>query len=155
MKHTILLILTALVILSILTGCGAAGKQASTAAESKEGAALTVRIVDQSAVKLYSIAVSYSANGETLGSKVCERIEGEADQPVYTFRFVPSELPAAPLDVLQLDVFAAEKAGEDFSSCGSAVIKSPQPGGVYTLTLNGEAADTLTLSTAEQNVELK
>ena len=154
MKHTIAIILTAAVILSALSGCGAAGQQASTMAENEEQTVLTVRIVNQSAVNLYGIAASYSANGEILGSKVCEQIKGEADHTVYEFSFVPDELPMAPIDSFRLDVFAAEKAGEDFSDCGSAVIKSPQPGGVYTLALNGEEATALTLSTAEQDVEI-
>ena len=137
------MILTAAVILSMLTGCSTVGKQASTVAESKEGTVLTVRIVNQSAVNLYGIAVSYSANGETLGSKACEQIRVEADQTVYEFSFVRDELPTTSIDSFRLDVFATEKAGEDFSDCGSAVIKSPQPGVVYTLALNGEeVADT-------------
>ena len=148
------MILTAVIILSVLTGCAAAGKQASTIAENEEGSGLTVRIVNQSAVKLYGIAVSYSANGETLGSKVCERIDKKAGQAIYEFSFVPDELPAAPIETFRLDVFAAEKAGEDFSDCGSAVIKSPQPGAAYSLTLTGEAATALTLSTAERDVEI-
>ena len=154
MKHTISMILTAVIILSSLTGCGTVGEQASTAAESKEGNVLTVRVVNQSAVKLYGVAASYSANGETLGSKACDRTEGEADQPVYTFRFVPDELPGAPLEAFRLDVFAAEKAGEDYSDCGSAVIRRPQPGLIYTLALNGEDAAALTLSTEERDVEI-
>ena len=52
-------------------------------------------------------------------------------------------------------MFAAEKAGEDYADCGSAVIKSPQAGGLYTLTLHGEEAASLTLSTEEQDVELR
>ena len=155
MKHTISILLTAVIILSLLTGCSAAGKQSSTIAENEKETVLTVRIANQSAVSLYGIAVSYSANGETLGSKVCERTDKKAGQAVYEFRFGPDELPTAPIDTFRLDVFAAEKAGEDFSSCGSAVIKNPQPGGVYTLTLNGEEAASLTLSTAEQDIELK
>ena len=154
MKHTISIILTAVIILSLLTGCGAAGKQASTIVEKEEGTVWTVRIVNQSAINLYGIAASYSANGETLGSKVCERNDKNAGQAVYEFSFVPDELPAAPMDSFRLDVFAAEKAGEDFSDCGSAVIKNPQPGGVYTLALNGEEAAALTLSTAERDVEI-
>ena len=154
MKHTISIILTAVIILSLLTGCGAAGKQASTIAEKEEGTVWTVRIVNQSAINLYGIAASYSANGETLGSKVCERNDKNAGQAVYEFSFVPDELPAAPMDSFRLDVFAAEKAGEDFSDCGSAVIKGPQPGDVYTLALNGEEAAALTLSTAERDVEI-
>ena len=154
MKHKISMILTAAIILSVLTGCGAAGKQASTIAENEEETVLTVHIVNQSAVDLYDIAASYSANGETLGSKACERIGKNAEQDVYEFRFVPDELPTAPLDSFQLDVFAAEKAGEDYSDCGIAVIKSLQPGDVYTLALNGEEASALTLSTAERDVEI-
>ena len=148
------MILTAAVILSMLSGCGAAGKQASTIAENEEETVLTVCVVNQSAVNLYSIAVSYSVNDETLGSKACEQINKNAGQAVYEFDFVPDELPAAAIDAFQLDVFAAEKAGEDFSDCGSAVVKSPQHGGVYTLTLNGEEAAALTLSTAERDVEI-
>ena len=154
MKHKVSIILAVAVILSVLTGCGAAGKQASTIAESEKGIALTVRIVNQSAVNLYGIAVSYSANGETLGSKVCDQIKQEADQTVYEFKFVQDELPAAPIDTFRVDVFAAEKAGEDFSDCGSAVIKSPQPGDVYTLALNGEDVAALALSTEERDVEI-
>ena len=155
MKHTISILLTAVIILSALTGCSAAGKQSSTIAENEKETVLTVRIANQSAVSLYGIAVSYSANGETLGSKVCERTDKKAGQAVYEFRFGPDELTAAPIDTFRLDVFAAEKAGEDFSSCGSAVIKSPQPGGVYTLTLNGKAVTALSLSTEERDIELK
>ena len=155
MKHTISLLLTAAVILSVLSGCGAAGKQSSTIAKNGKETVLTVRIVNQSAVTLNGIAASYSANGETLGSKVCERTDKKAGQAVFEFRFGPEELPAAPIDTFRFDVFAAEKAGEDFSSCGSAVIKNPQPGDAYTLTLNGEEAAALTLSTAEQNIELE
>ena len=154
MKHTILIFLTMAVILSVLTGCGAAGKRASTVAENEEGTVWTVRIVNQSAVSLYGIAVSYSTNGETFGSKACERIDKNAAQAVYEFGFVPDELPAAAINSFRLDVFAAEKAGEDYSACGSAVIKSPQPGSVYALTLNGEEAAALTLSTSEQDVEI-
>ena len=154
MKHKISIILAVAVILSVLTGCSKVGKQASTVVESEEGTVLIVRIINQSAVNLYDIAASYSANGETLGSKACERIGKNAEQDVYEFRFVPDELPTAPLDSFQLDVFAAEKAGEDYSDCGSAVIKSLQPGDVYTLTLNGEEAAALTLSTAERDVEM-
>ncbi|MBR5969707.1 MAG: hypothetical protein IK016_05095 [Lachnospiraceae bacterium] len=73
---------------------------------------------------------------------------------VYVFSFVQDELPAGDIDTFRLDVFAAEKAGEDYSDCGSAVIKKPQPGAVYTLALNGDMADALTLSTAEQDVEV-
>ena len=36
--------------------------------ENEKETVLTVRIVNQSAVNLYSIAVSYSVNDETLGS---------------------------------------------------------------------------------------
>jgi hypothetical protein len=154
MKHTISTILTAVVILSVLTGCGAAGKQASTIVENEEESGLIVRIVNQSAVNLYGIAVSYSANGETLGSKVCERIDKKAEQAVYEFSFGPDELPAAPVDTFLLEVFAAEKTGENFSACGSAVINSPHPGAAYSLALAGEAAATLTLFTAEQDVEI-
>ena len=154
MKHKISTILAVAVILSVLTGCGAAGKQASTVAENEKETVLTVRIVNQSAVCLYGIATSYSANGETLGSKTCERIDKNAAQAVYEFGFVPDELPAADIDSFRLDVFTAEKAGEDYSACGSAVIKSPQPGGVYTLALNGENAAALSLSTAEPDVEI-
>ena len=145
MKHKISIILTMFAILSTLTGCGAAEKQAST---------LTVRVVNQSAVDLYGVAASYSANGETLGSKACERINKQGEQAVYEFSFVQNELPAAPIDAFRLDVFAAEKAGEDYSDCGSAVIKNPQPGDVYTLAMNGEDVAALTLSTAERDVEL-
>ena len=155
MKHTISILLTAVIILSVLTGCGGAGKQSSTIAENEKETVLTVRIVNQSAVSLYGIAASYSANGETLGSKVCERTDKKDGQAVYEFRFGPDELPAVPIDTFRLDVFAAEKAGEDYSDCGSAVIKSPQPGGLYTLTLHGETVTALTLSTAEQDIELK
>lgn len=145
MKHKISIILTMFAILSTLTGCGAAEKQAST---------LTVRVVNQSAVDLYGVAASYSANGETLGSKACERINKKGEQAVYEFSFVQNELPAAPIDAFRLDVFAAEKAGEDYSDCGSAVIKNPQPGDVYTLAMNGEDVAALTLSTAERDVEI-
>ncbi len=153
MKHTISIILTLAVILSVLTGCDTAGQQAEN---EEETVVLTVRILDQSAVNLYGIAASYSAKGETLGSilKVCELVDKKANQAVYEFNFVPDELPAAPIDSFRLDVFAAEKAGEDFSDCGSAVIQSPQPGGVYTLALNGEDVAALTLSTEERNVEI-
>ena len=157
MKHTISIILTVAVILSVLTGCDAAGKEASTVTENEEETVvLTVRIINQSAVNLYGIGASYSANDETLGSivKECERIDKTAEQAVYEFNFVPDELPAAPIDSFRLDVFAAEKAGEDFSDCGSAVIKSPQLGGVYTLALNGEDETALTLSTEERDVEI-
>lgn len=154
MKHKISMILAAAVILSVLTGCGAAGKQASTIAESEKGIALTVRIVNQSAVNLYGIAARCCVNDITLGSKVCEQINKNTGQVVYEFDFVPDELPTTSIDSFRLDVFAAEKAGEDFSDCGSAVINSPQPGGVYTLVLNGEKATALTLSTAEEVVEI-
>lgn len=154
MKHKVSMILTAVIILSVLTGCGTVGKQSSTIAENEEGTVWTVRIKNRSAVNLYGIAASYSANGETLGSKACDRIEGEADQLVYAFSFVPDELPAAPIDTFRLDVFAAEKASEDYSDCGSVVIKRPQPGVVYTLTLNGEEAAALTLSTTERDVDI-
>ena len=154
MMHTISIILTVAVILSVLTGCGAAGKQSSTIAENEKETVLTVRIVNQSAVNLYSIAVSYSVNDETLGSKACEQIIKNVGQAVYEFDFVPDELPAAPIDTLRLEVFAAEKSGEDYSDCGSAVIKSPQPGAVYTLALNGGEVAALTLSTAERDVEI-
>ena len=149
------MILTAVILLSVLTGCGAAGKQISTTAENEKERVLTVRIANQSAVNLYGIAVSYSVYGETLGSKACERIDKNAGQAVYEFRFVQDELPAAPMDSFRLEVFAAEKPGEDFSGCGNAVIESPQPGGVYTLALNGKVVTALTLSTAEQDVEIE
>ncbi|MBO6094412.1 MAG: hypothetical protein J6P40_12495 [Oscillospiraceae bacterium] len=154
MKHKTSIILTMVVVLSLLTGCGTDGKQSSSVAESEEGTVLTVRIINQSAVNLYGIAVSCSANGETLGSKACERIDRNTGQAVYEFSFVPDELPAAPMDTFRLDLFAAEKAGEDFSDCGSAVIKNPQSGGVYTLALNGGEAAALTLSAAERDVEI-
>lgn len=154
MKHKISMILAVAVILSVLTGCGAAGKQASTVAESEKGIALTVRIINQSAVNLYGIAARCCVNDITLGSKVCEQINKNTGQVVYEFDFVPDELPTTSIDSFRLDVFAAEKAGEDFSDCGSAVINSPQPGGVYTLVLNGEKATALTLSTAEEVVEI-
>lgn len=154
MKHKISMILAAAVILSVLTGCGAAGKQASTVAESEKGIALTVRIINQSAVNLYGIAARCCVNDITIGSKVCEQINKNTGQVVYEFDFVPDELPTTSIDSFRLDVFAAEKAGEDFSDCGSAVINSPQPGGVYTLVLNGEKATALTLSTAEEVVEI-
>lgn len=155
MKHIISIVLAVAVILSLLSGCGAVGKQASTVAESEEGTVLTVRIENQSAVNPYGIAVSYSVNGEILGSKACDQINKKAEQAMYEFSFVPDELPIAPIDSFRLDVFAAEQAGEDFSDCGSAVIKSPQLGCVYTLVLNGEKVAALTLSTAERDIELK
>ena len=58
MKHRISMILTAVILLSVLTGCGAAGKQAPKVAENEEETVLTVRIVNQSAVDLYGIAAS-------------------------------------------------------------------------------------------------
>ena len=148
------ILLTMAIVLCVLTGCSTAGKQSSPIAENAEGTVWTVRIVNRSSVDLYGIAASYSANGKTLSSKACDRIEGEADQTVYEFSFVPDELPAGAVDAFRLDVFAAEKAGEDYSDCGSAVIHGPQPGAVYTLALNGGAADGLTLSTAERDVEV-
>lgn len=60
MKHTLSVLLTVTVILLALTGCGAVGKQAPGISENEEGTVLTVRIENQSAVNLYSIAVSYS-----------------------------------------------------------------------------------------------
>ena len=154
MKHKISTILTVVVILSLLTGCDAAGKQSSTVAENEKGTVLTVRIENKSAVNLYSIAARYRVNDITLGSKVCEQINNNTGQVVYEFDFVLDELPTTSIDSFRLDVFTAEKAGEDFSDCGSAVINSPQPGGVYTLVLNGEKATALTLSTAEEVVEI-
>lgn len=154
MKHTISIILTAVIILSLLTGCDAAGKQSSTVAENEKETVLTVRIENKSAVNLYGIAARCCVNDITLGSKVCEQINKYSGQVVYEFDFVPDELPTTSIDSFRLDVFAAEKAGEDFSDCGSAVINSPQPGGVYTLVLNGEKATALTLSTAEEVVEI-
>ena len=154
MKHIIPLLLMAAVLLPVLTGCTAVGVQSSHIAENTEDTEWTVRIVNQSCVNLYGIAISYSANSETLGSKACDRIEAEADLTVYEFSFVQDELPAGDIDTFRLDVFAAEKAGEDYSDCGSAVIKNPQPGVIYNLALNGGAADALTLSTAEQDIEI-
>ena len=154
MKHSIPILLMAAILLPVLTGCTAAGVQSSHMVENTEGTVWTVRIVNQSGVNLYGIAISYSANGKTLGCKACNRIEGEADQMVYAFSFVQDELPAGTIDTFRLDVFAAEKAGEDYSNCGSAVIKNPQPGAVYTLVMNGSTADALTLSTSEQDAEI-
>ncbi len=154
MKHIIPLLLMAAVLLPVLTGCTAVGVQSSHIAENTEDTEWTVRIVNQSGVNLYGIAISYSANSETLGSKACDRIEAEADLTVYEFSFVQDELPAGDIDTFRLDVFAAEKAGEDYSDCGSAVIKNLQPGVIYNLALNGGAADALTLSTAEQDIEI-
>ena len=151
-KISILLMVT--VILLALTGCSAVEKQKPGISKNEQGNAMTVRIENQSAVNLYGIAVSYSANGEILGSKACERIDKNAEQAVYEFYFVPDELSAAPIDTFQLEVFAAEKAGEDYSDCGSALINSPQAGAIYSLALTGEAATTLTLSTAERDVEI-
>ena len=51
-------------------------------------------------------------------------------------------------------MYAAEKAGEVFSDWGSAVVKSPQPGVIYTLALNREELAALTLSTADRDVEI-
>ena len=154
MKHIIPLLLMAAVLLPVLTGCTAVGVQSSHIAENTEDTEWTVRIVNQSGVNLYGIAASYSANGKTLGSKACDRIEAEADLTVYEFSFVQDELPAGDIDTFRLDVFAAEKAGEDYSDCGSAVIKNLQPGVIYNLALNGGAADALTLFTAEQDIEI-
>ena len=103
MKHTISILLAAAAILTVLTGCRAAGKQSATVSENENGTVLTVRIVNQSAVNLHSIAASYSANGETLGSKVCDRIEGNAAPVEYEFEFLPDELPADPMDTFRLD----------------------------------------------------
>ena len=47
-----------------------------------------------------------------------------------------------------------KKNDKDYSDCGSAVIKSPQPGDLYTLVLKGEEVTALTLSTAERDVEI-
>lgn len=152
MKHTISILLAAAAILTVLTGCRAAGKQSATVSENENGTVLTVRIVNQSAVNLHSIAASYSANGETLGSKVCDRIEGNAAPVEYEFEFLPDELPADPMDTFRLDVFATEKAGADYSACGSATIESPQTGTVYTLTLSGDSLPGLALFSEEKTV---
>ena len=151
MKHTISIMLAA-VILTVLTGCGAVGKQSATVSENEKGTVLTVRIVNQSAVNLHGIAASYSVNGEALGSKVCERIEGNAAPVEYEFDFLPDELPADPMDTFRLDVFAAEKAGENYAACGSATIKNPQTWTVYTLTLSGDSLPGLSLSSTEKAV---
>ena len=82
MKHIIPLLLMAAVLLPVLTGCTAVGVQSSHIAENTEDTEWTVRIVNQSGVNLYGIAISYSANSETLGSKACDRIEAEADLTV-------------------------------------------------------------------------
>lgn len=152
MKHIISALSTAALLLSALTGCGGTDRRASTAAENEEGAALTIRVVNESAVSLHSIAASYSADGKTLGSKVCERIEGNTVPAGYDFEFLPAELPTDPIGVFQIDVYAAEKAGEDYSACGSATIENPQAGTVYTLTLSGDSLSALTLSSAEKAV---
>ena len=144
--------LTAAVILVVLTGCGAVGKQAATLPENEGKTVLTVRIVNQSAVDIHSIAASYSANGETLGSKVCDRMEGNTAPAEYEFEFLPNELPADPMDSFRLDVFAAAKAGADYSACGSAAIENPQTGTVYTLTLSGDSLPGLTLFSEEKTV---
>jgi hypothetical protein len=52
-------------------------------------------------------------------------------------------------------MYAAEKAGEVFSDCGSAVVKSPQPGVIYTLALNGEELAALTHTMADRDAEIK
>lgn len=132
MKRAISVLLTAAVILAALTGCVALGDEKSV---------LTVRIVNQSEVNLYSIAASYSFDGETLGSKVCERIEGAE----YEFNLFPEELPAEHIGSLRIDLNAAEKAGEDYSFCGSASIERPQAGNLYTMTLSGDTLHGLAL----------
>ncbi|MBR1843011.1 MAG: hypothetical protein IJ788_07055 [Oscillospiraceae bacterium] len=130
MKREISILLT-VVILAALMGCGAS--------ENKESV-LTVRIVNQSEVNLYSIAASYSFDGETLGSKVCERISSG-----YELIFLTDELPTERIDSIKLDLYAAEKAGEDYSFCGSASIEHPQAGNIYTLTLSGDSLHGLAL----------
>ncbi|MBQ4426436.1 MAG: hypothetical protein II881_01610 [Oscillospiraceae bacterium] len=145
MKSMIALFLMTAAILIALTGCGAPAEKSAATSENGEASALTVRIVDQSALKLYSIAASYSFDGETLGSKVCERIEGAG----YEFTLLPEELPAEHIGSLRIDLFAAERAGEDFFPCGSATIELPQTGAVYTLTLSGDSLYGLVLRFSE------
>ena len=130
MKRAISILLT-VVILAALMGCGAPGDEKSV---------LTVRIVNQSEVNLYSIVASYSFDGETLGSKVCERISSG-----YELIFLTDELPTERIDSIKPDLYAAEKASEDYSFCGSAVIEYPQAGNIYTLTLSGDTLHSLSL----------
>jgi hypothetical protein len=154
MKHTLSVLLTVTVILLALTGCGAVGKQAPGISENEEGTVLTVRIENQSAVNLYSIAVSYSVNGKLLGSKAYDRIDRKADHTVYEFCFVRDELPIVSGDSFQIDVFAAEIAAEDYSDCGSVVIEQPRYGTVYTMLVQGDELSDLVLSTNEDAVTI-
>lgn len=149
MKRIITLSLAAAMLLATLTGCAALRTQEPDVGEDGGAAALTVRIVNRSTEELFSVATSYGANGETLGSRACSQADGSKSALARTgaveFGFRADELPAE-LTSFCVDVYAAEKAGEDFKACGGAAIRDPQPGETYTLAIGGDFASGLYLT---------
>lgn len=150
MNKAISILLAVFMLLALMTGCAASGKQASAVAENEGGEALTVRIANRSGTDAFDVAASYYANGILLGSRSCVRVGGgDAKAEAYEFVFPAEELPVESLASFRIDIFAAENAGEDYIACGSAEIQAPKIGGVYTLALNGDFASGLYLSADE------
>lgn len=115
-------------------------------------AALTVRVLPADGTAVYDLAAGVTVNETPLGSRSGEKRSvprGTAQADAYDFVFQDGDLPADPLSSVRLDLYAAEKAGVDYTPCGSAVIRHPQTGGVYTLSLNGDFASGLCVALAE------
>lgn len=156
MKRIIFLLLTAALLLTALTGCAALKRRKPAASEGAGADALTVRIVNRSAEELAALAASCRADGKTLGSKSCDET---GEKPVLKqggaveFSFLASELPGG-LSLFELDVFAAERSGEDYSACGGVAIRDPKPGETYTLALDGDFVSGLYLTAADPEHDL-
>ncbi len=157
MKRMVSVTLVTGVLIAALTGCAAAGAAAPAVPEKEEAAALTVRIVNHSASEPVALAASYGTDGKTLGSKACEQASGKsvlAKAGAVEFGFLADELSTDPAS-FRIDVFAAETAGEDYSACGSAVIRAPQLGETYMLALDGDFASGLYLTSADPDHALE
>ena len=133
LKRIILALLILAFLLTALTGCGPDKKEAA--------GGLTVRFVNDSGAAVSDLAVRYAVDGQTVGSRSCEKAAGE--KPVFEFRLTAEELPAGSLE---LDVFAAEKPGADYAHCGHITLGRPEAGIVLTCVLTGDPGAGLTLA---------
>ena len=159
MKKTAIIIIAAFMLLTI-SSCGMASDNDSyTGSDTSIGGlfwdilhghrgdsgtqktdAVTIRILNDTGADLADIAISYSQDGDVLGS--CGT--GHADNSPLkngsecTFDFLPEDFPSGKITSLKLDIFARAVSEQDYTACGSVLIEKPAFGNEYELTIKYE-----------------
>lgn len=107
--------------------------------EKEEKLSFTLEIKNDTAVELYSAAVSWYVDGEVVGSRGALDAAGNyllLPGQVITCEFLADDFPDGELSEVKIDIFVKEEPGDvDFVSCGTLRIPNPVYGQNYPVRL--------------------